>query len=224
MMLTAINRQTERELGPRAEGEGLSRPWPIADHGLTLPELCPDTRRPGFVVQGECLTLRYANAAGRAFLAAGRAVQLEGRNLHFSTNSLADQLKDWFRTRRDDPDATLIVGPAEDGAVALRVTSVLSGTSPAAMVHVLPRAIEPSAVEIAAFAKGFGLTEAEAGVLALLVEGRTLTEIARQRATRPETVRNQCKSILAKFGCRRQIDVVRLVLSLCASSREHPGS
>ena len=56
-----------------------------------------------------------------------------------------------------------------------------------------------------------GLTGAEAGVVAGLMAGHTLNEIALRRRTSPETVRTQLKAIFWKTGCKRQADLVRQV-------------
>ena len=53
-----------------------------------------------------------------------------------------------------------------------------------------------------------GLTGAEAGVVAGLMAGLTLNQIALRRRTSPETVRIQLKAIFWKTGCKRQADLV----------------
>ena len=53
-----------------------------------------------------------------------------------------------------------------------------------------------------------GLTGAEAGVVAGLIAGLTLNQIALRRRTSPETVRTQLKAIFWKTGCKRQADLV----------------
>ena len=58
-----------------------------------------------------------------------------------------------------------------------------------------------------------GLTPAESGVAAWLAEGSTVAEIAERTARSPQTVRWLVKRALAKTWCRRQADLVRLVLS-----------
>ena len=58
-----------------------------------------------------------------------------------------------------------------------------------------------------------GLTPAESGVAAWLAEGSTVGEIAEATDRSPQTVRWLVKRALAKTWCRRQADLVRLVLS-----------
>lgn len=63
-----------------------------------------------------------------------------------------------------------------------------------------------------AICRALGLTLAESKVVALLVEGSSIQEIARKIGTSPETVRSQVKSTFAKTGVHRQSELVRLVL------------
>jgi len=58
-----------------------------------------------------------------------------------------------------------------------------------------------------------GLTPAEGGVVLALARGLSLAEIAWERETSVETVRTHVKRSLVKADVRRQLDLVRLVLS-----------
>lgn len=58
------------------------------------------------------------------------------------------------------------------------------------------------------------LTPAESAVALMLAEGLSPVEIADQRGTRLVTVRNQIKQAMWKADCRRQVDLVRRVLTL----------
>ena len=58
-----------------------------------------------------------------------------------------------------------------------------------------------------------GLTLAEARVALALAEGRTLREIADDADVSINTVRAQLQTIFSKTGCRRQADLVRLLLA-----------
>lgn len=57
-----------------------------------------------------------------------------------------------------------------------------------------------------------GLTPSESGVVALLVSGKSLAEIARARRCKLETVRSQLKSAMRKTGTSRQVELVSLIL------------
>jgi DNA-binding CsgD family transcriptional regulator len=59
----------------------------------------------------------------------------------------------------------------------------------------------------------FGLTEAEARVVAALTLGETVEQIAVAHGVRVSTVRAQVRSIFEKTGVHRQTDLVRLALA-----------
>jgi DNA-binding CsgD family transcriptional regulator len=58
----------------------------------------------------------------------------------------------------------------------------------------------------------YGLTHAEARVMACLALGQTVEEIALAHVVRESTVRSQLRSLFAKTGVGRQADLVRLAL------------
>lgn len=60
-------------------------------------------------------------------------------------------------------------------------------------------------------AQGFGLTRAEARLLPGIYRGQPMTEIAAALGIKLSTVRSQLSSILAKTGCQRQQDLLRLL-------------
>jgi DNA-binding NarL/FixJ family response regulator len=57
------------------------------------------------------------------------------------------------------------------------------------------------------------LTEAEDAVVAALVSGLTVQQIAAARGVTVTTVRAQVRTIFDKLGVRRQVDLVRRQLS-----------
>jgi len=59
----------------------------------------------------------------------------------------------------------------------------------------------------------YGLTDAEARVVAALTLGETVDQIATAHGVRVSTVRAQVRSIFEKTGVHRQTDLVRLALS-----------
>lgn len=58
------------------------------------------------------------------------------------------------------------------------------------------------------------LSAAEAGIVAHLVEGLTLEQIAAQRRASPDTVRTQLKNVYRKTECHRQVDIMRHVAAM----------
>jgi len=67
-----------------------------------------------------------------------------------------------------------------------------------------------------AIAALFGLTRAEASLVAGLVAGSSLEQYAQRRGVALGTVRGQLKQVQAKTGATRQAELVRLVLSSAA--------
>lgn len=59
----------------------------------------------------------------------------------------------------------------------------------------------------------YGMTPAEARLTEALVSGESLKQIAEQRRTTLNTVKTQLKSATAKAGAKRQVDLVRIVLT-----------
>lgn len=67
---------------------------------------------------------------------------------------------------------------------------------------------------VAQAAQLFGYTQAEQRVVQGLLNGQTLEEIAQSNGTSFNTVRTQTRSVLAKTGVIRQVDLVRLLSRL----------
>lgn len=73
----------------------------------------------------------------------------------------------------------------------------------------------------------FSLSRAESDIVRMIVDCKSVNDIAAQRGRSIGTVRNQIKSILAKTGSRSQIELVRLVMSVMEvatnNDEPHPG-
>ncbi|MEQ8659467.1 MAG: helix-turn-helix transcriptional regulator [Gammaproteobacteria bacterium] len=68
----------------------------------------------------------------------------------------------------------------------------------------------------------FALSVAEARLVEALAHGRTPDEIAAAHGVRITTVRTQLRTAMRKVGCRRQPDLVRLVVGIQAILPERP--
>jgi DNA-binding CsgD family transcriptional regulator len=104
-----------------------------------------------------------------------------------------------------DGEILLDVTPLADAAG--EIDRGLSG----AVVFLIDTA-HPPRLDEARFAGLYGLTGAETDVLAGLIAGRRLAEIAEERGTSLNTARNQAQSLLAKTGCTNRSDILRLVM------------
>jgi DNA-binding CsgD family transcriptional regulator len=96
--------------------------------------------------------------------------------------------------------------PAKDG---------FGAPLPAAIVFIRdPERVSPVTLALQSL---FGLTPAEAGIAALLSEGRPTEDIAGRCRIAPNTVRMHLKSIFAKTGTSRQAQLVALILRSTAA-------
>jgi DNA-binding CsgD family transcriptional regulator len=79
---------------------------------------------------------------------------------------------------------------------------------------ILTNLTPPQPPEPRALAQAFGLTQAEARVASLLVEGRSVSSIAEKLSVTPNTVRMQLKAVFAKTNTRRQGELIALLTQL----------
>jgi DNA-binding CsgD family transcriptional regulator len=181
-----------------------------------------DAQWPQFVVEAGSLKLKHANSAGRAMLDVGNMVRVRKGRLVVGSDRVTRDLSaatECFPEIR----SSLVVLDFDQGIHVLTWTGEAGGESsqavPLIQLRLVPGDFESSLSEMNAIAHGFGLTNAERDVLALIVHGLSIKEIAESRQVRLETVRRQYKVVLAKLRCHRQIDAVRLVMSLSATAR-----
>jgi DNA-binding CsgD family transcriptional regulator len=69
----------------------------------------------------------------------------------------------------------------------------------------------------------YGLTRAEADLVRLVSEGRSLEQVSEERGVTMNTVRSQLKQVFSKTDTSRQGELVHLVLSGIASLGEGDG-
>jgi len=72
---------------------------------------------------------------------------------------------------------------------------------------------ERLASSIDAFRRMYALTPAQTELISLLVQGRSLQQISKERGVTIHTTRSQLKQIFGKTGTRRQSETVRLALT-----------
>ena len=90
---------------------------------------------------------------------------------------------------------------------------VLSGPSYCAAVF-LGSAQERRAIDQQVLHSLYGLTPAEARLAVELANGRDLDAVSEEFSITKHTARTQLKAIFHKTGCRRQAELVKLLLSL----------
>lgn len=66
--------------------------------------------------------------------------------------------------------------------------------------------------------QSWGLTEAEGEIARLFYRHRSLQRIAEMRGVSVQTIQTQFKAVLAKSGCRGQVELIRVLTALCIQS------
>ncbi len=77
---------------------------------------------------------------------------------------------------------------------------------------------------LAQLGDAFGLTKSELKVMEASLQRKTQKQIAAQRGTSLDTVKDHSKSILRKTGCARMSDVAQLCASIAYLLRQYPGA
>jgi DNA-binding CsgD family transcriptional regulator len=112
--------------------------------------------------------------------------------------------------------------PSRSGAAPLRVAvwSLPASANPAnASAGVLMVIFDPAQEQhtpVGWLAKQFGLLPSEQRLTEAIVNGMPLAQAAEHLGIRLSTARTRLKTIQIKTNCRRQVDLVRLALSLSA--------
>lgn len=184
---------------------------------LTL--ICPDARGASAVIDAQKLKIYYANKEARRLFAQGHHFRAERGTLVVAVGTATERLRRAFAAVQSDSTQLVILDDEIWGAASMRISAVDLGDDRLAKLTIVDFAAERAALsgeELAALTCGFGLTDAEAAIAGLLVDGLSLEQIAETRGVQRETVRNQCKTLLGKMHCHRQVDLVRMALSLCA--------
>jgi DNA-binding CsgD family transcriptional regulator/PAS domain-containing protein len=188
----------------------------------------------GVVLVDPAGTVLFANRAAKRLLDSRDGIALERGRLQASTAALTNELRGVIAraagcggsdgVRRggsatlpragDERPLDVVVSPLGVGADSRHgATAVLLVKDP----HV------PRAGLACGFMRLYRLTPAESRVAEMLVEGRSLQEIAAVAGTSLETVRTQLKQVLAKTGTRRQSELVGLLLRGAASDIAEAG-
>ena len=110
------------------------------------------------------------------------------------------------------PRLALHISPLGDGQMDFRPSRV------AALVLVVDP-LSRARIDPVLVSESLGLTPAQGQVAALLAEGKTIREIAAATGRRESTIRWHLHHICHKHGISRQVELVRLVLSLAAVLR-----
>lgn len=217
-------------------GRQEARPEPAGLNGLSVlaPALLDSVNRSAQLCDDRYLGNMLARAgAGRA-----AAVVAPGRHLLHATEGFRQAVDPWMEVAEGRlvgrlPEAEREIEAAverafarsvgvvvpfhgEEGGVSavlhLMAVSVTSNELlPGAVLAVLATSESTVTCRPELLRRVFELTGAEAEVLAAILDGGTVGEIAVRQNKSTLTVRNQLKSVFSKVGCRRQADLIRKV-------------
>lgn len=193
--------------------------WSVSRRRDAFSLICPAERGASAIVDAHKLKVYYANDQGQRLLAYRHPFRIDSGMLMVASGAATERLRQAFSAVQTGSSHLVVFNDDISGAASIRVSPLDLGDERLARIAIADFSAERvslGADELAALARGFGLTDAEAAIAGLLVDGLSLERIAEVRGVQRETVRNQCKTLLAKMHCHRQVDLVRMALSLCA--------
>jgi DNA-binding CsgD family transcriptional regulator len=184
-----------------------------------------DGLAPGIVLVDERLAILHANPAAEAMLAAGDPIRsVRGALALTGTASQAALEAAVAQAARDEaalgqrgigiPAARRSGEPAVVHLMPLRRREMRGGLVQRAVaaLFIVPGSI-PS-LPMNALALLYDLTPAEVRVFELVCAGRTPAEIAAEHGLARSTVKTHLLHVFEKTGCKRQLDLVKLAMSL----------
>lgn len=165
--------------------------------------------------------VHHLNLSARSLVAHSRCVRLADSRLRFHQSSLNLAFDAALRAATQTParSSLLPVWLSEDERYEVTVSPLgtdlarLPSWSVPRVLVLMTRPWSDDKGIMQRMRRLYGLTEAEARVMAALTLGRTVEEIARENGVRTSTVRAQVRSIFEKTGVNRQTDLVRLGLT-----------
>ncbi len=176
---------------------------------------------PAFLLteDGEIL---HANAAARELVGKGDGLIVRNNILCAAMNTMRRRLSALLQNARSCSGAFAgfpaakplsMERPSRRRALQL-LASPVSGPGTARILLLATDPEKPVILRDDALREHYGLTPAETEVANGLLTGYSLEEIAALRKVKIGTVRDQVKSMLAKTGTSRQMDMVKLLLTL----------
>jgi len=176
-----------------------------------------------FIIDGKGLVIR-TNGAAKRLIAEGEAFQLRGGRLELSGRVDSSLFRETIR----EALAARMSGERSEYVKAFRSSDARSSQL-GILIRAIPRDrtkpadASPAIVVYASnseqgnaferlIATLFDLSPSEASLAALLTQGMTLTEAARELGLTESTVRSYSKRIFTKVGVNRQAELIRLIL------------
>lgn len=188
------------------------------EQALRIARATADTLLPALVLTDGTGHVVFANQPANALFAAADGLRLNEGLLKLASVRLQSKLDKLLRQNEAQDTALQVPRPSGRPAYWLiQVDLPATGESPpdarrpsrALLIH------DPTAQDANPedFAVLHGLTPAEARLLDALLLNSTLPEAARHLGVSINTVRSQLRSVLDKCGARRQVELMRMVVS-----------
>lgn len=165
--------------------------------------------------------VHHLNASARSLLSHNRWLRLADSRLRFHQSNLNLAFDAALRAATQPPPRSSLLAVWLSGDERYEVTvsplgadlARLASWSVPRVLVLMTRPWSDDKGIMQRMRRLYGLTEAEARVMAALTMGRTVEEIARDNGVRTSTVRAQVRTIFEKTGVNRQTDLVRLGLT-----------
>lgn len=157
--------------------------------------------------------LQFANRIAEEQIGTGALMVANGRLTARSpraTRALQDAVG--RAARENFPIADRVALPLADGQTLSVLVSPLTG-NPAGLAMLLIGGQGRGGMDESAARQAYGLTPAEARLLAALVEGEQVPDYARRHNISATTAKTHLRAIFDKVGERRQADLIRRVIS-----------
>ncbi|HTY50335.1 MAG TPA: hypothetical protein VMB48_11660 [Steroidobacteraceae bacterium] len=168
--------------------------------------------------------VRHHNAAAAAMIRREHDFGIRGDRLWTSScvqqsrlNGLIARAARVGAAIADQPGGVMLLWRPGRQQLQVRVFPLRAGNGPGRPTPVLVTVTDPEQATVhpaELLQLLYGFTASEAQVAGLLAAGWAAERVAEQRAVSLGTVRVQIKSLLLKAGVRRQVDLVRLLLTL----------
>ena len=184
-----------------------------------------DCMQGGALLVDRYARVHFVNAGGEALLAAGDGIRMSGEELVLVDRRANRAIRQWLDSIRVPPTVlatakrTIVTAERPSGKPAYRIEvlpvprscgAAAGSFGPVSLVLINDPA-EAAGQRLHTVRAAFDLTPAEAALAVAVAGGETLRECAERRGVAIGTVRSQMKQVLGKTGCRRQVDLVRLV-------------
>lgn len=182
-----------------------------------------ESLRFGVLIVDEDWRAIEVNPAANATLGADRALAVEQGRVVFRPQKAQERAASWLRGASDGRASPLAIERATGGSPFLidHLHRFAGAAGEATHVLIVLDPGQPPCVDADRLATAFGLTRAEARLMAALAAGQTLQTFAQRHEVGVATARTHLESICAKTGAKRQAQVVRLALACAAPVAGH---